>query len=76
MTGTLARRVFDRCAEQWKPSSQRDVLDCHLTAFFNGWLDYQGLYGEDRRWVAWPAMTWASTRQPAARWPATTRTGA
>jgi hypothetical protein len=52
MTGTLARRVFDRCVAQWEPASQRDVLDCHVTAFFNGWLDYQGLYGEDRRWVA------------------------
>lgn len=51
MTATLARRVFDRCAAQWRPTSQREVLDCHLTAFFNGWLDYQGLYGEDRRWV-------------------------
>jgi hypothetical protein len=48
---TLQRRVFDHCVAAWQPSTPREVLDCYLTSYFNAWLDYQSLYGEDRRWV-------------------------
>lgn len=49
---TLQRRVFDHCVSEWSPSTQREVLDCYMTSYFNAWLDYQSLYGQERRWVA------------------------
>lgn len=49
---TLQRRLFEHCVAQWSPSTRREVLDCYMTSYFNAWLDYQGLYGQDRRWVS------------------------
>lgn len=48
---TLQRRVFDHCVASWRIERQRDVLDAFMTAYFNAWLDYQSLYGDDQRWV-------------------------
>lgn len=47
----LQRRMFEHCAAQSPPGSQRDVLDYYMTSYFNAWLDYQNLYGRDQRWV-------------------------
>jgi hypothetical protein len=33
------------------PVSRRDVLDAYLTASFNAWLDYHGLYATPKRYV-------------------------
>lgn len=52
MVPSLYRPMFERCAQQWTPETRRAVLDCHLTAYFNSWLDYQNLYGDHQRWVA------------------------
>ena len=40
----LQRRIFDACVEARTPQSERDVLDCYFTSYFNAWLDNQNLY--------------------------------
>jgi hypothetical protein len=40
----LQKSLFISLFNQVKPISQRQVLDCYTTAYFNAWIDYQGLY--------------------------------
>jgi hypothetical protein len=40
--------IFKRMCDQKAPASQRDLFDYFFTAFFNGWLDYQGRIEEKR----------------------------
>ncbi len=35
----------------WTVASRRDVLDAYLTASFNAWLDYRGLYAAPKKYV-------------------------
>ncbi len=37
----LQRRVFDHYLAERRPASDRAVLDCYLTSYFNAWLDYR-----------------------------------
>lgn len=62
---TLVERLFRLLCADRPPRSQRDVIDCYLTAFFNAWLDNQGLRDEPKRWVAAfaPRTAWAPSRQ-------------
>jgi Sulfotransferase family len=48
---TLQRRVFAQTVGSNGTASQRDVLNAYLTSLFNGWVDYQNLYREPKRWV-------------------------
>ncbi len=48
---TLQKELFFHCVRESKPRTQRDVLDAHMTSYFNAWLDYQGLYEQPKRWV-------------------------
>ena len=48
---SLQRRLF-RARLGPQPPTQREVLDAYLTAFFNGWLDYQSLYRAPKQFVA------------------------
>jgi Sulfotransferase family len=52
------------CAER-PPRSQREVIDHYLTAFFNSWIDNQGLRDVPKRWVAAfaPRTAWGSSRE-------------
>jgi hypothetical protein len=52
------------CADQ-PPASQRQVIDHYLTAFFNSWIDNQGLRDEPKRWVAAfaPRTAWGDSRE-------------
>lgn len=52
------------CADQ-RPRSQREVIDRYMTAFFNAWIDNQGLRDEPKRWVAAfaPRTAWGESRQ-------------
>jgi hypothetical protein len=43
-------RVFQKLWEEEPPSTPRDIADHFFTAFFNGWLNYQGRLGE-KRWM-------------------------
>jgi hypothetical protein len=49
------------------PASRRAVLDHYFTAFFNAWIDCQGLWDEPKRWVAGfcARLAWGESR---ARW--------
>jgi hypothetical protein len=61
---TLIEHLFRLlCADQ-PPRSQRQVIDHYLTAFFNAWLDNQGLRDEPKRWVAAfaPRVAWGDSR--------------
>ena len=51
------------CAER-SPKSQREVIDIYMTAFFNAWMDNQGLRDEPKRWVAAfaPRTAWGESR--------------
>jgi hypothetical protein len=53
-----------RCADA-PPRSQRDVIDHYLTAFFNAWIDNQGIRDRPKRWVAAfaPRTAWGSSRE-------------
>jgi hypothetical protein len=45
----LQRRIFDRCAAEAR--TERDVLDCYFTSYFNAWLDNQNLYSGPKKVV-------------------------
>ncbi len=47
----LQRQVFDRCVAERPPATERDVLDCYFTSYFNAWLDNQNLYSGPKRVV-------------------------
>ena len=47
----LQKQVFDTCVEEWSPATERDVVDCYFTAYFNAWLDNQTLYHEPKKVV-------------------------
>ena len=59
---SLQERLFLALVERRDIRSQRDVLDAYMTSFFNAWLDYQNLYGADKRWVA--AFAARTTMEP------------
>jgi hypothetical protein len=48
---TVQRGLFLAEVERRRPVTQRQVLDCYMTAFFNAWLDNRNLHGPPRRWV-------------------------
>jgi Sulfotransferase family len=45
------RRLFMDEVARRNPESERDVLNCYLTALFNAWVDNQNLVGPEKRWV-------------------------
>jgi hypothetical protein len=47
----MQRRIFDSCVEASRPATQREVLDCYFTSYFNAWLDNQNLYTGPKRAV-------------------------
>jgi hypothetical protein len=40
----LQRQIFNRCVATRNPRTEREVLDCYFTSYFNAWLDNQNLY--------------------------------
>lgn len=63
----LQRRIFLGLARERGPSTQREVLDCYMTSYFNAWLDNQNLYGPAKRVVtsfaAWMGVPADSRRR-------------
>ena len=47
----LQKAIFDACVEARGPSSEREVLDCYFTSYFNAWLDNHNLYTGPKRVV-------------------------
>ena len=46
----LQREIFSICCAR-DVSTQRDILNCYMTSYFNAWLDYQGLYSDERKCI-------------------------
>ena len=47
----LQKAIFDACVVEEQPRTERGVLDCYFTSYFNAWLDNQGLYSVPKRVV-------------------------
>ena len=47
----VQRAVFEQCAGEWRPETEREVLDCYFTSYFNAWLDDQNLYAGPKKAV-------------------------
>jgi hypothetical protein len=47
----LQRAIFAACVESTQPQTEREVLDCYFTSYFNAWLDNQTLYDGPKRAV-------------------------
>jgi hypothetical protein len=62
-------RLFESTSAQEPPTSSRDVLDRYFTAFFNAWLDLQGLWDAPKRWIVGfaPRIAWQPARDHARR---------
>lgn len=46
----LQRELFLHAVSESEIKTQRDVLDCYWTSYFNAWVDYHG-WGENKRFV-------------------------
>jgi hypothetical protein len=46
----LQRKIFRICCERGV-STQRDILNCYMSSYFNAWLDYQGLYSDEHKCI-------------------------
>jgi Sulfotransferase family len=40
----LQKAIFDACIEARQPATEREILDCYFTSYFNAWLDNHNLY--------------------------------
>ena len=47
----LQKAIYDTCVEGRALESERDVLDCYFTSYFNAWLDNHNLYSGPKRVV-------------------------
>ncbi len=47
----LQKAIFDACVAERRPGSEREVLDCYFTSYFNAWLDNHNLYTGPKRVV-------------------------
>jgi hypothetical protein len=47
----LQKEIFDACVAERSIESERDVLDCYFTSYFNAWLDNHNLYSGPKRVV-------------------------
>jgi hypothetical protein len=47
----LQRAIFDHCIAGRPIASERDVLDCYMTSYFNAWLDNQNLYEPGKKFI-------------------------
>jgi hypothetical protein len=60
---TFLEHLFRLLCADMPPLTQRHVIDRYMTAFFNAWLDNQGLRDEPKRWVTAfaPRAGWAES---------------
>jgi len=61
---SFLERLFRILCQEHPPRSGREILDRYFTAFFNAWIDCQGLREEPKRWVGAfvPRITWGQSR--------------
>jgi hypothetical protein len=53
----LQKEIFLKLIAERKPTTQRQILDCYITSYFNAWLDYQGLYRDPDSIKYWSVFT-------------------
>jgi len=58
-SASIQREIFCKLVDtlQYKRSrlSQRDILDCYITSYFNSWIDYNGNIQNAQYWCAFVA---------------------
>jgi hypothetical protein len=61
---SFLERLFRLQCMEDPPQTQREVLDRYFTAFFNAWVDCQGLRERPKKWVAAfvPRIAWGESR--------------
>lgn len=47
----LQKDIFHSCVSARAIKTERDIVDCYMTSYFNAWLDNQNLYGADKRYI-------------------------
>jgi len=52
----LQERIFKKMASSCPRPTQRQILDAYATSYFNGWIDYQGLYRDSTSVRFWSAF--------------------
>jgi hypothetical protein len=64
---SFVERLFRVLVATQPPTTSRQILDRYFTAFFNAWLDCQGLAEGGKLWLAGfcPRLAWGESR---ARW--------
>ena len=57
-------RLFRLLVSSEPPQTSRQIVDYYFTAFFNAWLDCQGLRERPKRWIAGfcPRLAWGESR--------------
>ena len=62
---SLIEEMFRRVCEERAPGSSREILDRYFTAFFNAWIDNQGLREHPKRWITafGPRLAWGQSRR-------------
>ena len=62
---SLIEHLFRLLCEERPPGSSREILDRYFTAFFNAWIDNQGLREHPKRWITafCPRLAWGQSRQ-------------
>ncbi len=53
----LQEEIFLKVVAEKKPVTQRQILDCYITSYFNAWLDYQGLHRDPANVKYWSVFT-------------------
>jgi len=53
----LQREIFLKVVHEKGPTTQRQILDCYITSYFNAWVDYQGLYRDPNEVKFWSVFT-------------------
>jgi hypothetical protein len=53
----LQQEIFLKVVAEKKPVTQRQILDCYITSYFNAWLDYQGLHRDPATVKYWSVFT-------------------
>ena len=51
LPSVLQRAIFHKSIAATSVRSQRDVLNCYMTSYFNAWLDNHNLYGGSKKLV-------------------------
>jgi hypothetical protein len=61
---SLTERLFRVVCHEHPAASTREILDRYFSAFFNAWIDCQGLREADKRWITGftPRLAWGESR--------------